>query len=90
MYLKNADHKAPGVVPYFSPSLSLSSFQRDLLVTEVEDSGGVDSLLQFLDQAAGRWPTAVALSLLALALDCTASRQRHRPSMENVSPSCSF
>uniref|UniRef100_A0A4W6ELT0 Interleukin-1 receptor-associated kinase 3 n=1 Tax=Lates calcarifer TaxID=8187 RepID=A0A4W6ELT0_LATCA len=57
---------------------------RDLLATEVEVSGGVDSCLQFLDETAGRWPTAVALSLLALALDCTASRHRHRPSMENV------
>ncbi|KAK9525371.1 hypothetical protein VZT92_016085 [Zoarces viviparus] len=57
---------------------------RDLLVSEVEDSGGVDSCLQFLDEAAGRWPTAVALDLLRLALDCAASRQRSRPSMENV------
>ncbi|XP_056223109.1 interleukin-1 receptor-associated kinase 3 [Seriola aureovittata] len=57
---------------------------RNLLVSEVEDSGGVDSCLQFLDKAAGRWPTALALSLLTLALDCTASRHRHRPSMENV------
>ncbi|TDG96957.1 hypothetical protein EPR50_G00234570 [Perca flavescens] len=57
---------------------------RDLLVTEVEDSGGVDSCLQFLDVAAGRWPAAVALGLLRLALDCTASRHRSRPNMENV------
>ncbi|XP_045928604.1 interleukin-1 receptor-associated kinase 3 isoform X2 [Micropterus dolomieu] len=57
---------------------------RDLLVSEVEDSGGVDSCLQYVDVAAGRWPTAVALSLLGLALDCTASRHRNRPSMENV------
>nr|AIS23540.1 IRAK-3 [Epinephelus coioides]AVR54925.1 IRAK-3 [Epinephelus coioides] len=57
---------------------------RDLLITEVEDSGGVDSCLQFLDVAAGRWPTALALSLLRLALDCTASRHRSRPKMENV------
>lgn len=59
--------------------------QRDLLVTEVENSGGVDSCLQFLDQAAGQWPTALALGLLTLALDCTTSRHRHRPNMENVS-----
>uniref|UniRef100_A0A7N8X1G2 Interleukin-1 receptor-associated kinase 3 n=1 Tax=Mastacembelus armatus TaxID=205130 RepID=A0A7N8X1G2_9TELE len=58
---------------------------RDLLVTEVEDSGGVDSCLQFLDETAGRWPTAMALTLLSLALDCTASRHRSRPSMEKVS-----
>ncbi|XP_051247993.1 interleukin-1 receptor-associated kinase 3 isoform X1 [Dicentrarchus labrax] len=57
---------------------------RDLLITEMEDSGGMDSCLQFLDAAAGRWPTAMALSLLGLALDCTASRPRSRPSMENV------
>ncbi|KAM9334583.1 interleukin-1 receptor-associated kinase 3 [Symphorus nematophorus] len=57
---------------------------RDLLVTEVEDSGGVDSCLQFLEAAAGHWPTTVILSVLRLALDCTASRHRSRPSMENV------
>uniref|UniRef100_A0A665W8C2 Interleukin-1 receptor-associated kinase 3 n=1 Tax=Echeneis naucrates TaxID=173247 RepID=A0A665W8C2_ECHNA len=57
---------------------------RDLLVSEVEDSGGVDSCLQFLDKAAGQWPTALALSLLSLALDCTASRHRQRPIMEAV------
>ncbi|XP_071358134.1 interleukin-1 receptor-associated kinase 3 [Trachinotus anak] len=57
---------------------------RDLLITEVEDSGGVDSCLQFLDEGAGQWPTALALSLLTLALDCTTSRHRHRPSMDNV------
>ncbi|KAG7236829.1 hypothetical protein INR49_000207 [Caranx melampygus] len=66
-------------------SLDVFSFgMRDLLVTEVENSGGVDSCLQFLDKAAGQWPTALALSLLTLALDCTASRHRHRPNMENV------
>ncbi|KAM7366773.1 hypothetical protein PAMP_014720 [Pampus punctatissimus] len=58
---------------------------RDLLASEVEDSGGVDSCLRFLDVVAGRWPTSVALSLLRLALDCTASRCRSRPNMENVS-----
>ncbi|KAM8908004.1 interleukin-1 receptor-associated kinase 3 [Spinachia spinachia] len=57
---------------------------RDLLVTEVEDSGGVGSCLQYLDEAAGRWPTALALDLLCLALDCTASRHRSRPSMQKV------
>lgn len=55
-------------------------------MTEVEDSGGgLDSCLQFLDETAGRWPTALSLSLLGLAVDCTASRHRSRPSMENVS-----
>ncbi|XP_019955370.2 interleukin-1 receptor-associated kinase 3 isoform X1 [Paralichthys olivaceus] len=58
---------------------------RDLIVTEVEDSGGgVDSCLQFLDKTAGCWPTAMVVSLLGLALDCTANRPRHRPSMENI------
>ncbi|XP_042367488.1 interleukin-1 receptor-associated kinase 3 [Plectropomus leopardus] len=57
---------------------------RDLLVTEVENSGGVDSCLRFLDEAAGRWPTALALGLLRLALECTASRHRSRPKIENV------
>lgn len=68
------------------PSLSVGLLcQRDLLVTEVEESGGVRSCLRFLDMAAGRWPTAEALSLLGLALDCTASHHRSRPNMENVS-----
>ncbi|KAM7377802.1 hypothetical protein PAMA_012951 [Pampus argenteus] len=57
---------------------------RDLLASEVEDSGGVDSCLRFLDVAAGRWPTSVALSLLRLALDCTARLCRSRPSMKDV------
>lgn len=64
--------------------------QRDLLSTEVENSGGVDSCLQFLDETAGRWPTALALSLLSLALDCATSRPRNRPRMENVSIRGSF
>ncbi|XP_067346282.1 interleukin-1 receptor-associated kinase 3 isoform X2 [Channa argus] len=57
---------------------------RDLLITEVEDSGGVDSCLRFLDKSAGRWPTDLALGLLGLSLDCTASRHRSRPDMKNV------
>ncbi|XP_070709927.1 interleukin-1 receptor-associated kinase 3 isoform X1 [Pempheris klunzingeri] len=57
---------------------------RELLVTEVEDGGGVDSCLRFLDVAAGQWPDAVALGLLDLALDCTASHRSSRPSMETV------
>ncbi|XP_029016933.1 interleukin-1 receptor-associated kinase 3 isoform X2 [Betta splendens] len=56
---------------------------RDLLSTEVENSGGMDSCLRFLDGAAGEWPTALALRLLTLALECAASRHRSRPSMEN-------
>ncbi|TNN72885.1 Interleukin-1 receptor-associated kinase 3 [Liparis tanakae] len=63
---------------------------RDLLVAEVEDGGGVDSCVRFLDETAGRWPPAVALDLLRLALDCVARRRRSRPSMENVSETISF
>lgn len=60
--------------------------QRDVLDAAVEQSGGsLDSCLQFLDQTAGQWPTAVALSLLSLALKCTASRHNQRPGMEDVS-----
>lgn len=62
---------------------------RDLLEAEVEDSGGVDSCMQFLDESAGRWSPAVALDLLRLALDCAARRRRNRPSMENVLPALS-
>uniref|UniRef100_A0A3P8WGG6 Interleukin-1 receptor-associated kinase 3 n=1 Tax=Cynoglossus semilaevis TaxID=244447 RepID=A0A3P8WGG6_CYNSE len=58
---------------------------RDVLDAAVEQSGGsLDSCLQFLDQTAGQWPTAVALSLLSLALKCTASRHNQRPAMEDV------
>ncbi|KAM3858919.1 interleukin-1 receptor-associated kinase 3 [Diretmus argenteus] len=57
---------------------------RNVLAAEVEDSGNVDSCLQFVDVAAGRWPAAMALSLLGLAIDSTASRQRTRPNMETV------
>ncbi|KAM4615338.1 interleukin-1 receptor-associated kinase 3 isoform 3-T3 [Polymixia lowei] len=57
---------------------------RNVLADEVEDSGSVDSCLQFLDQGAGPWPHAVSLRLLRLALECTASRHKSRPSMENV------
>jgi len=56
----------------------------------VEDSGGVDSCMQFLDESAGRWSPAVALDLLRLALDCAARRRRNRPSMENVSDTILF
>ncbi|XP_037099660.1 interleukin-1 receptor-associated kinase 3 isoform X1 [Syngnathus acus] len=56
---------------------------RDLL-TEVEDSGSVDSCLQFLDTSAGQWPTSLARSLLDLSLRCVSSQHHCRPSMENV------
>ncbi|KAF7648936.1 hypothetical protein LDENG_00149860 [Lucifuga dentata] len=57
---------------------------RDVLAAEVEDSGGLDACLRFLDVLAGQWPPAVALCLLGLAMDCTASRHRSRPSMRTV------
>lgn len=57
---------------------------RDLLSVEVEESGSVDSCLRFLDQGAGVWPLSISLSLLRLALDCTATRPRARPNMEAV------
>ncbi|XP_077355515.1 interleukin-1 receptor-associated kinase 3 [Festucalex cinctus] len=56
---------------------------RDLLTSEAEDSGNVDSCLRFLDASAGRWPTSLARSLLDLSLQCVASHHC-RPSMENV------
>ncbi|XP_061662662.1 interleukin-1 receptor-associated kinase 3 isoform X2 [Syngnathoides biaculeatus] len=56
---------------------------RDLLTSEAEDSGSVDSCLQFLDPSAGRWPPSLARSLLDLSLKCVASHNS-RPSMENV------
>ncbi|XP_071391069.1 interleukin-1 receptor-associated kinase 3 [Centroberyx affinis] len=57
---------------------------RDVLAAEVEDSGGKNSCLRFVDAAAGQWPAAVALSLLGLAIDSTASRHRTRPNMKTV------
>ncbi|XP_029902206.1 interleukin-1 receptor-associated kinase 3 [Myripristis murdjan] len=56
---------------------------RDVLAAEVENSGSVDSCLQFVD-AAGQWPAGMALTLLGLALDSTASRQRTRPNTETL------
>ncbi|XP_077400693.1 interleukin-1 receptor-associated kinase 3 isoform X2 [Vanacampus margaritifer] len=55
----------------------------DLLTSKAEESGSVDSCLQFLDASAGRWPTSLARSLLDLSLRCVASHHC-RPSMENV------
>ncbi|KAM9846162.1 interleukin-1 receptor-associated kinase 3 [Aulostomus maculatus] len=72
---------------------------RDLLASEVENSGGINSCLKLLDAAAGQWVSAVALSLLDLALKCTTCHHRRRPSMKDVllalsplcpPPSCSY
>ncbi|XP_061769199.1 interleukin-1 receptor-associated kinase 3 isoform X2 [Nerophis ophidion] len=54
-----------------------------VLVSAAEDSG-VDACLQFLDAAAGLWPTSMTRSLLDLSLQCTASHHRDRPSMNKV------
>ncbi|XP_074554591.1 interleukin-1 receptor-associated kinase 3 [Halichoeres trimaculatus] len=60
------------------------SFLRDMLLSEVEDGGGLNSCLQYVDVSAGTWQSEVALSLLELSLNCTSSRPHHRPSMERV------
>ncbi|XP_062862192.1 interleukin-1 receptor-associated kinase 3 [Trichomycterus rosablanca] len=57
---------------------------KDVLSLEVEEKGSVDACLRFLDSRAGRWPTAQALCLLRLGLECTSSRARARPSMDTV------
>ncbi|KAJ8373632.1 hypothetical protein SKAU_G00042120 [Synaphobranchus kaupii] len=57
---------------------------RDMLFREVEESGGVDVCLSHLDVSAGCWPHATALCLFHLAMDCTASRHKTRPSMHRV------
>nr|QKY59695.1 interleukin-1 receptor-associated kinase 3 [Boleophthalmus pectinirostris] len=57
---------------------------RDTLSGEMEDSGSVDSCLQYVDQRAGPWPHAVSLCLMRLALECTCSRPRSRPTMKAV------
>ncbi|CAL8323144.1 unnamed protein product [Lota lota] len=60
------------------------SLLRDVLSVELEDGGSVDSCVRFLDHQAGSWPYPIALSLLRLVLDCTATRCRSRPHMETV------
>uniref|UniRef100_A0A674A5E3 Interleukin-1 receptor-associated kinase 3 n=1 Tax=Salmo trutta TaxID=8032 RepID=A0A674A5E3_SALTR len=57
---------------------------RDVLSGEVEDTGSVDSCLQYLDPRAGLCPHSMSFTLLRLALDCTSTRPRNRPTMENV------
>ena len=65
----------------FSDSLFLFDIDRD----NREEKGCVDACLCFLDSRAGQWPTATALCLLRLGLECTSSRARARPSMDTVS-----
>ncbi|XP_036801318.1 interleukin-1 receptor-associated kinase 3-like isoform X1 [Oncorhynchus mykiss] len=57
---------------------------RNVLREEVEDTGSVDSCLQYLDPRAGLCPHSMSFTLLRLALDCTSTRPRNRPTMENV------
>ncbi|KAI4897649.1 hypothetical protein NFI96_025735 [Prochilodus magdalenae] len=57
---------------------------RDKLSLEAEEKGCVDACLCFLDSRAGQWPTATALCLLRLGLECTSSRARARPCMDTV------
>lgn len=68
-----------------SGSCYLPPIQRDVLSGEVEDTGSVDSCLQYLDPRAGLCPHSMSFTLLRLALDCTSTRPRNRPTMENVS-----
>ncbi|XP_052367644.1 interleukin-1 receptor-associated kinase 3-like [Oncorhynchus keta] len=57
---------------------------RNVLRGEAEDTGSVDSCLQYLDPRAGLCPHSMSFTLLRLALDCTSTRPRNRPTMENV------
>ncbi|XP_043092813.1 interleukin-1 receptor-associated kinase 3 isoform X2 [Puntigrus tetrazona] len=59
-------------------------FLRDVLHSELEEKGSVDACLRLLDGKVERWPAAVALCLLRMALECTGSKMRVRPSMETV------
>ncbi|KAM4678015.1 interleukin-1 receptor-associated kinase 3 [Discoglossus pictus] len=58
-------------------------YLRDVLCDMVEKSG-VESLHLFLDKKADTWPQNVAEMLLNLAVQCTASRVKVRPTMEDV------
>ncbi|XP_026065911.1 interleukin-1 receptor-associated kinase 3-like isoform X2 [Carassius auratus] len=57
---------------------------RDVLHSEFEEKSSVDACLRFLDPKVEHWPTAVALCLLRIGLECTGSKMRIRPSMEMV------
>ncbi|XP_042595267.1 interleukin-1 receptor-associated kinase 3-like [Cyprinus carpio] len=59
-------------------------FLRDILHSEFEEKSSVDACLRFLDPKVEHWPTAVALCLLRIGLECTGSKMRVRPSMEMV------
>uniref|UniRef100_W5NH08 Interleukin 1 receptor associated kinase 3 n=1 Tax=Lepisosteus oculatus TaxID=7918 RepID=W5NH08_LEPOC len=57
---------------------------KDMLCNVVEESGGVDACLRFLDEQAGSWPPSVSLGLFRLALECTAWRPKNRPTTSAV------
>uniref|UniRef100_A0A8C2F857 Helicase (DNA) B n=1 Tax=Cyprinus carpio TaxID=7962 RepID=A0A8C2F857_CYPCA len=57
---------------------------QDILHSEFEEKSSVDACLRFLDPKVEHWPTAVALCLLRIGLECTGSKMRVRPSMEMV------
>ncbi|XP_076159331.1 interleukin-1 receptor-associated kinase 3 [Alosa pseudoharengus] len=57
---------------------------RNVLDDTAEEGGGVDACLRLLDSRAGRWPHALALSLLRLGMDCSSSKARNRPTMDMV------
>ncbi|XP_051974786.1 interleukin-1 receptor-associated kinase 3 isoform X2 [Xyrauchen texanus] len=59
-------------------------YLRDVLRSEFEEKGCVDACLRFLDPKLEHWSPAVALCLLQIGLECTASRIRVRPSMKTV------
>ncbi|KAJ8245365.1 hypothetical protein GJAV_G00269980 [Gymnothorax javanicus] len=57
---------------------------RDMLYGEQEQGGGTDACLSHLDTGAGSWPRYTALRLFQLALGCTASRPKNRPTMHRI------
>ncbi|MEE6480468.1 hypothetical protein FKM82_012583 [Ascaphus truei] len=62
---------------------SKNIFLRDLMWDLMEKSG-VESLLPLLDKKAEIWPQSVAHKLLSLSIECTTSRDKLRPTMDEV------
>ncbi|KAM4748859.1 interleukin-1 receptor-associated kinase 3 [Rhinophrynus dorsalis] len=62
---------------------STTLYLKELLWEQMEKSG-VESLYSFLDKKSDGWPQCVAHKLLSLCIDCTVSREKHRPTMEEV------
>ncbi|KAG9490353.1 hypothetical protein GDO78_005955 [Eleutherodactylus coqui] len=59
------------------------TYLRDIFWNEVDNSG-VESLLQFVDVKAGKWPIGVANKLLDLSIKATSLRAKQRPTTEMV------